>query len=130
MSGGPIPKGTKTASEDARKGVATSLAGMEGLIAEAALAGVQALLGGPGRFEQRAGSIAVRAGLVNAGVNGFSRALSALGAMQHQMIGERERHHGGADRHAANADAGVMAAFGDNVGFLALRGNGAPWIED
>ena len=44
--GGPIPSGTKMASEDAVKGVATSLAGMEGLIADAAFAGVQALLGG------------------------------------------------------------------------------------
>ena len=44
--GGPIPSGTKMADKTEVEGVATSLAGMEGLIAEAAFAGVQALLGG------------------------------------------------------------------------------------
>jgi hypothetical protein len=50
------------------------------------------------------------------------------------MPQERIRQHAGdhrfADRHGANADAWVMAAFGDNLCFLARTRDGAARRQD
>src|SRR6266404_5882337 len=46
--------------------------------------------------------------------------LSHLSAMPQEMIGQHARHHGLADRHRADADAGVVAAFGHDVGVVAI----------
>jgi hypothetical protein len=43
-----------------------------------------------------------------------------LPAMAQKMIGQHAGHHGLADRHRADADAGVVAALGHDVGVGAL----------
>ena len=40
--------------------------------------------------------------------------------MQQDVVGEDAGHHGFADGDRAYADAGVMAAFGDDLGLIAL----------
>jgi hypothetical protein len=37
------------------------------------------------------------------------------------VIGQHKRHHGLADRNGPDADAGVVAALGHNLGFVAFR---------
>src|SRR5450432_3350262 len=46
--------------------------------------------------------------------------LADLAAMAEEMIGQHTGHHGFADRHRANADAGIVAALGHDVGVGAL----------
>ena len=46
------------------------------------------------------------------------------------MIGEHAGHHGLADRHRADADAGVMAALGHDVGIGAAAIHGAARRQD
>ena len=50
---------------------------------------------------------------------------SALAAMHQGLVSQNARRHGDGDRHGANADARVMPAFGDNLGFLAGFGHGS-----
>ena len=40
--------------------------------------------------------------------------------MAESVVCEDERHHRFADRHCADADAGVVAAFGHDLGFVAF----------
>ena len=40
-----------------------------------------------------------------------------------EMIGQHQRHHRFGNRHRANADAGVMAALGDDIRICPLRGD-------
>lgn len=53
--------------------------------------------------------------------------LADLPAMPQEMIRQHAGHHGLADRHRPNADAGVMAALGHDVdiGALAVHGRAA-----
>src|SRR6266849_6000971 len=66
--------------------------------------------------------------------NGVIRIIVALAAhlpaMAQEMIGEHAGHHGFADRHRADADAGVVAAFGGDVGVGALAIHGAARGQD
>ena len=48
------------------------------------------------------------------------RALAHLAAMHQIMIGQHACHHRLADRHRADADAGVVAALGDDLGVAAV----------
>ncbi len=48
----------------------------------------------------------------------------ALTPMAQELVGENDGHHGFADGDGADADAGVMAALGDNLGFVAVAVNG------
>ena len=48
--------------------------------------------------------------------------LADLPAMPQEMIGQHAGHHGLADRHRADADAGVVAALGHDVGVGAACG--------
>src|SRR5690606_20560287 len=48
-----------------------------------------------------------------------TRPLSALRPVEQLVVGEDERHHRLDDRRAADADAGVVASLGDDVGRLA-----------
>jgi hypothetical protein len=41
------------------------------------------------------------------------------------VIGQHAGHHGLAHRNSANADARVMASFGDDIGFLAETVHGS-----
>ena len=45
--------------------------------------------------------------------------LPALGPVEQQVIGEHAGHHGLADGHGADAEAGIVAAPGRNLGVLA-----------
>ncbi len=47
--------------------------------------------------------------------------MAVLGAVAQEVVGEHERHHGLAHGHGANADAGIVAALGDDLGLVALR---------
>src|SRR4051812_49300867 len=53
------------------------------------------------------------------------RGLSHLSAVPQRLVGEHDRHHGFAHRHGADADAGIMAALGDDLGFGAGFVDGA-----
>src|SRR6266566_3693329 len=53
-----------------------------------------------------------------------------LPAMSEKMIGQHAGHHGLADRHRADADAGVVAALGRNVGVGALAVDRAARRQD
>ena len=44
--------------------------------------------------------------------------------MAQLMVGQNASHHRLTDRHGANPDTWVVAAFGDNIGFIALRIDG------
>src|SRR5690348_1398928 len=46
--------------------------------------------------------------------------LPNLRAMHQVMVGENARHHCLADRHSADPDARIMAAFRDNLGVVAI----------
>ena len=50
--------------------------------------------------------------------------------MAQEMIGEDNRHHGFADRDGTDADARVVAAFGDDFSLVALRVDGFARRED
>ncbi len=50
--------------------------------------------------------------------------------MAQERVGQHAGHHRLADRHGADADAGVVAALGDDLGFLALAGHRLPRAED
>jgi hypothetical protein len=50
--------------------------------------------------------------------------------MAQQMVGQHEGHHGLAHRHRANADAGVVAAFGDHLDRFAIGVDRAARGED
>ena len=56
---------------------------------------------------------------------GCTRALprprAGLATVAQEMVGEHAGHHGLADRHGADADAGVVAALGDHFGILVAR---------
>lgn len=56
--------------------------------------------------------------------------LSALRAMAKQMIGQNKRHHCFADRNRTNADAGIVAALGDDVRLMARRVDGVARRQD
>src|SRR5262245_36051911 len=60
----------------------------------------------------------------------YSLASSRLPAMPEIMIGNGTRHHGLADRHGADADARVMAAFGRDLDLVAGRVDRATRVED
>ena len=45
------------------------------------------------------------------------------------MIGQHDGYHGFRDGDAAYADAGVVAAFGLDIDFLTLRGDGAGFLH-
>src|SRR4051812_19740459 len=53
-----------------------------------------------------------------------------LAALAKEMIGEYARHHRFADRHRANADAGVVTALGHDIGVGAVAVHGAARRED
>src|SRR6516162_9404229 len=53
-----------------------------------------------------------------------------LSAMTQIVIGEHAGHHGLADGDGANADAGIVAALGDDLGFLPLAVHGAAGRKD
>src|SRR3546814_12132305 len=57
-------------------------------------------------------------------------ALAALGAVEQFLVGQHQRHHRFDHRHAANADAGVVAALGHDVRRLALAGDGFARDQD
>lgn len=46
------------------------------------------------------------------------------------MVGQNTGHHGIARRHGANADTGVMAAFGNDAGVFSAGGDSIPCTED
>src|SRR3546814_21030525 len=49
-------------------------------------------------------------------------AIAALGAVEQFLVGQHQRHHRFDHRHAANADAGVVAALGhDEIGRASCR---------
>src|SRR3546814_9692572 len=50
---------------------------------------------------------------------------SALGPMQQLLIGQHQRHHGLHDGYAANADAGIVTALGDDFAGITLSCHGA-----
>src|SRR4051812_5256935 len=56
--------------------------------------------------------------------------LADLTAMAEEMIRQHAGHHRLADRHRADADAGVMAAFGHDVGIGAVAVHGAARRQD
>src|SRR5262249_58448452 len=58
------------------------------------------------------------------------RALAELGALAQIVIGDHARHHGLADWHGANADAGIVPALGGDLGLAAEAVDRAPRIED
>ena len=53
-----------------------------------------------------------------------------LAAMTQIVIGDDARHHGLADRHGADADAGIVAALGGDLGLRPIAVDGAPGRED
>ena len=57
--------------------------------------------------------------------NGQGGARADLAPMAQIMVGEHARHHSLADRHRADADAGVVAAFGDDLGLAPVAVDGA-----
>ena len=56
--------------------------------------------------------------------NGQAGASPTCAAMTQIVIGEHAGHHGLADRHRADADAGVVAALGDDLGLVAVAVDG------
>jgi hypothetical protein len=56
--------------------------------------------------------------------------LSALRAVEQFLIGEHQRHHRLDHRRSANADAGIMTAFGDDFGRFTGVGDCLDWGED
>src|SRR4051794_14962941 len=48
-----------------------------------------------------------------------------LPAVPKEMVGQHAGHHGFADRHRANADAGIVTPFGHDVGIGAVAIHGA-----
>ena len=46
------------------------------------------------------------------------------------MVEDHAGHHRLAHRHGADADAGVVAALGDDLGVVAGVVDGAPWRQD
>lgn len=60
--------------------------------------------------------------MINYNIN---NTLPLLRPVQHDVVGYYAGHHGFADGDRADADAGVMAAFGDDLGFLAMPINGS-----
>src|SRR3954464_2603794 len=50
--------------------------------------------------------------------------------MTQVMVGKHAGRHGLADRHRADADAGVVAAPGDDLGLVAVAIDGLAWPED
>ena len=50
--------------------------------------------------------------------------------MPQKMIGQHARHHGLADRHGADADAGIVAAFCHYFGISAAAIDGAARRQD
>ena len=59
-----------------------------------------------------------------------SSQLTALCFVPQQVIGENQRHHRFRHRHAADGDAGIVAALGDDLGVLALGGDGGLRYQD
>src|SRR6266446_1606587 len=59
-----------------------------------------------------------------------SRAFTHLPAVTQIVIGEHACHHGLADRHRPDADAGVVAALGGDLGFAAVAVEGAARRQD
>jgi len=53
-----------------------------------------------------------------------------LAAMAQMMVGKHAGHHGFADRHCADADAGVVAALGDDVRLAAVAVDRQPRRQD
>src|SRR5579875_3533504 len=58
------------------------------------------------------------------------RRSAALAAMAEQVIGEHHRHHRLADRHGADADAGVVAAFGADLDLVAEAVDAPERLQD
>src|SRR6185437_10523342 len=56
--------------------------------------------------------------------------LADLRAVHQIVVGEHARHHCLADRHGADADAGVVAAFGHDVGVVAIAVDGLARRQD
>ena len=56
---------------------------------------------------------------------GNDAASAALRAVAQQMIGEHAGHHRLADRHGADADAGIVAAVGLDLDLVAVDIDGA-----
>ena len=50
--------------------------------------------------------------------------------MAQEMIRQHAGHHGFADRHRADADAGIVAAFGQDVGVVAAAIDGLARRQD
>ena len=61
----------------------------------------------------------LRGGLRGASANGHALVSADLAAVAQELIGDDAGHHGLADRHGANADAGVVAALGHDVDVMA-----------
>ena len=53
-----------------------------------------------------------------------------LAAMAQEMVRQHQRHHRFADRHRADADAGIVAALGDDVGIVAVLIDRAARLKD
>ena len=56
--------------------------------------------------------------------------LAALGLMTEPMIGQDAGEHGLDNGHGTDADAGIVAPFGDNFRVLALNRDGLSGAED
>src|SRR3982074_1218295 len=56
--------------------------------------------------------------------------LAHLPAMTQIVIGDDARHHGLADRHGANADAGVVAPLGGDLGLRPMAADGGAGIDE
>src|SRR5262245_64689911 len=50
--------------------------------------------------------------------------------MTQELVRKHAGHHGFADRNGADADARIVAAFGDNLGFAAKTVDGAARLQD
>ena len=50
--------------------------------------------------------------------------------MSEPVISKGAGEHGFTDGSAADADTGIMTAFGDDAGFIAVFINGFAWSED
>src|SRR5438128_440230 len=58
------------------------------------------------------------------------RPLAHLAAVAQQVVGQHASHHGLAYRHGADADTGIVAALGHDLGLAALAVDGAARRED
>src|SRR5258707_471849 len=79
-------------------------------------------------FSNAAGFGADRAPSISQSIISLSSGLCTLtdlAAMAQEMIRQHACHHGFADRHRADSDAGVVAAFGHDIGIGAVAVHGA-----